>query len=73
METTAAHADEPVILLTEEVREEPPIGYDPRHLSADMLSLKLRMSAPGTTEQQALLDERRRRRVRCERVGREED
>lgn len=60
METTAAHADDPVILLTDEVLDEP-IGYDPRHLSADMLSLKLRMSAPGTTEQRALLGEQRRR------------
>jgi len=71
-DAAAVPTDEPVILLTDEVPEEP-MGYDPRHLSADMLSLKLRMSAPGTTEQRALLDERRRRRVRCERVGREED
>lgn len=67
METPSAEA-ETVIALTDE-----PMGYNPRHLSADMLSLKLRMSAPGTTEQLALLDERQRRRERCARLQNVED
>ena len=47
----------PVIELHEEW-----LGWDPRHVSSETLSLKLRMCAPGTAEHRALLHEQRRRR-----------
>lgn len=44
------------------------IGINPRHLSADTLSLALKTCDPGSARHRALLDEQRRRRENAARV-----
>ena len=64
MQTANALTVLPVVELTDEW-----LGFDPRHVSSETLSVKIGTCEPGSSVQVALLRERQRRRELCTKIA----